>query len=304
MTSALKRMLVLTLAFALLISCFAACTIPTEYESETESETAPEEKPIEYTLTLTADKSEATRGDSVTLTAVLKAEGEEDVPSEDTEFILVSGAEYASVNGNTLKISETAPHGATVTVQAKEGASYSNTVTIKISVPLKSIVISAATEKPTAGQTVVLTKVVDPADATQTVSWTITEGADFAQIAGDALTVSETAPVGTVIKIKAASGDVESNELTLTVRSSVEEIPATAVTLTAPTLNPLVGESVVLTGKITPDNSTDSIRYEIVDGEDFASLSGSVLIISKDATAGVVIKVVAYAGDVKSSELL
>ena len=304
MTSALKRMLVLTLAFALLISCFAACDIPTEYESETESETAPEEKPIEYTLTLTADKSEATRGETVNLSAVLKAEGAEDVPSEDTEFILVSGAEYASVVGNALKISETAPHGATVTVQAKEGASYSNSITIKISVPLKSIVISAATEKPTAGQTVVLTKVVDPSDATQTISWTITEGADFATIAGDALTVSETAPVGTVIKIKAASGDVESNELTLTVRSSVEEIPATAVTLTAPTLNPLVGESVVLTGKITPDNSTDSILYEIVDGEDFASLSANVLIISKDATAGVVIKVVAYAGDVKSSELV
>ncbi|MBR6781770.1 MAG: hypothetical protein IKM33_01045 [Clostridia bacterium] len=304
MTSALKRMLVLTLAFALLISCFAACDIPTEYESETESETAPEEKPIEYTLTLTADKSEATRGESVNLSAVLKAEGAEDIPSEDTEFILVSGSEYASVVGNVLKISETAPHGATVTVQAKEGASYSNTITVKISVPLKSIVISAATDKPTAGQTIVLTKVVDPSDATQTISWTITEGAEFATVAGDALTVSETAPVGTVIKIKAASGDVESNELTLTVRSSVEEIPATAVTVTAPTLNPLVGESVVLTGKITPDNSTDSIRYEIVDGEDFASLSANVLIISKNATAGVVIKVVAYAGDVKSSELV
>lgn len=297
-------MLVLTLAFALLISCFAACDIPTEYESETESETAPEEKPIEYTLTLTADKSEATRGESVNLSAVLKAEGAEDIPSEDTEFILVSGSEYASVVGNVLKISETAPHGATVTVQAKEGASYSNTITVKISVPLKSIVISAATDKPTAGQTIVLTKVVDPSDATQTISWTITEGAEFATVAGDALTVSETAPVGTVIKIKAASGDVESNELTLTVRSSVEEIPATAVTVTAPTLNPLVGESVVLTGKITPDNSTDSIRYEIVDGEDFASLSANVLIISKNATAGVVIKVVAYAGDVKSSELV
>ena len=304
MTSVLKRIGILTITFALLLSCFTSCTIPTEYETGSETESAPEEKPIEYTLTLTADKSVATRGESVNLAAVLKAEGAEDIPSEDTDFILVSGSEYASITGNILKISETAPDGATITVQAKEGASYSNTVSIKISVPLTAIVISAATDKPTAGQTVVLTKVADPADATQTITWKITEGADIATIAGDALTVSETAEVGATIKVKAVSGDVESNELTLTVRSSVVEIPAESVTITAPTLNPLVGESVVITGQIKPDNSTDSIRYEIADGADFATLSANVLIISKEATAGVVIKVVAYAGNVKSNELV
>ena len=304
MTSVLKRIGVLAITFALLLSCFTACNILTEYESETESETAPEEEPIEYTLTLKADKTVATRGESVNLSAALTAEGEEDIPSEDTEYIIVSGSEYATISGDVLKISSSAPHGATVTVQAKEGASYSNTVSIKIDVPLKSIVISAATDKPTAGQTVVLTKVVDPSDATQTITWSITEGADYATLAGDTVTISETAEVGAVIKIKAVSGDVESNELTLTVRSSVEEIPAESVSITAPTLNPLVGDSVVITGQIRPDNSTDSIRYEITDGSDFATLSANVLIISKDATAGVVIKVVAYAGDVQSNELV
>ena len=123
MTSVLKRIGILTITFALLLSCFTSCTIPTEYETGSETESAPEEKPIEYTLTLTADKSVATRGESVNLAAVLKAEGAEDIPSEDTDFILVSGSEYASITGNVLKISETAPDGATITVQAKEGAS-------------------------------------------------------------------------------------------------------------------------------------------------------------------------------------
>lgn len=304
MTLVLKRILILTVALALLLSCFTACNIPTEYESQSESETETEEENIVYTLNLSADKTTATRGESVTLAAVLKAEGHDDIPSEDTEYIIVNGAEYASITGNVLKISATAPDGAVVTVQAKEGASYSNTVSVKISVPLTAIVISAATDKPTAGQTVVLTKVADPADATQTITWQITEGADIATITGDALTVSDTAEVGATIKLKAVSGDVESNELTLTVRSSVVEIPAESVAITAPTLNPLVGESVVITGQIKPDNSTDSIRYEIVDGADFATLSANVLIISKEATAGVVVKVVAYAGDVKSNELV
>jgi len=304
MTLVLKRILILTVALALLLSCFTACDIPTEYESQSESETETEEENIVYTLNLSADKTTATRGESVTFTAVLKAEGHDDIPSEDTEYIIVNGSEYASITGNVLKISATAPDGAVVTVQAKEGASYSNTVSVKISVPLNSIIISAATDKPVAGQTVVLTKVLDPSDAIQAISWQITEGADIATIAGDALTVSETATVGATIKVKAVSGDVESNELTLTVRSSVVEIPAESVAITAPTLNPLVGESIVITGQVKPDNSTDSIRYEIVDGADFATLSANVLIINKTATAGVVVKVVAYAGEVKSNELV
>ena len=307
MTSVLKRILVLILACALLVPCFVSCDTNQTDDPTPETDAVPEdteEERVEYTLTLTADKSVAARGETVTLSAALKAEGAEDIPSEDTDFILISGSEYASVAGNALVISETAPDGATVTVQAKEGASYSNTVSIKISVPLNAIVISAATDKPTAGQTVVLSKVVDPSDATQKITWTITEGAEIATVAGDAITVSDTAAIGSVIKIKAVSGDVVSNELTLTVRSSVEEIPAESVAITAPTLNPLVGESVVLSGQIRPDNSTDSIRYAITDGEDFASLSANVLIISKTATAGVVIKVQAFAGDAKSNELV
>lgn len=305
MTPVFKRIFILAITFALLLSCFAACDTTQSGGNGTETSTPEaEDENIVYTLNLSADKTVAVRGDSVTLTAVLKAEGHEDIPSEDTDFILVNGAEYASVTGNVLKISESAPDGATITVQAKEGASYSNTVTVKVSVPLTSIYIAAATDKPIAGQSVVITKVVDPSDATQVISWVITEGADFATMTGDVLMVSENAAEGTVIKLKAVSGEIESNEITLTVRPAVDEIPAESVTINADTLNPLVGESVIINASVKPTNTTDSVRYEIVDGADFASLSANVLVISKTATAGVVVKVVAYAGEVKSNELV
>ena len=302
MTNVLKRISILMVVLAMLLSCFAACNTTEEEETETEAET--EEETVVYTLNLKADKTTATRGDSVKLDAFFTAEGKENEPSDDAEFTIVSGSEYASIAGNILKINTNAPDGASVTVQAKEGASYSNTVTVKISVPLKSITISAATDKPIAGASIELVSVLDPTDAPQTIKWVITEGADHAKMDGNVLMVNATATIGTVIKVKATSGDITSNELTFTVRSATEEVPAVSVAITAETMNPLVGTSVAITGTIAPANSTDAITYAITEGADFATLSGNVLVISANATAGVVIKVVATAGVAKSNELV
>lgn len=303
MTSALKRIFVLVMALAMLLSCFTACNTSDGNEAETEAATTQEEEKVVYTLTLSADKSVATRGDSVILSAVLKAEGQEDIPSEDTDYIIVNGSEYATVVGNTLKISTSAPDGATVAVQAKEGASYSNTVTIKISVPIKSIVASAATDKPKAGQTVLLSKVVDPSDAIQAIEWKITAGDNIATISGDALTVSQDAEVGTVIKVKAVSGEVESNELTLTVKSTVDEKPATKITIYADAYNVIKGSAITINSTIVPSDSTDDMTLLITDGADYASTVGNVLVVSHDAPTGTVIKVVAKAGNANSEEI-
>ncbi len=317
MKMALKRILVLTLALAMLAGCFVACDTngndnpsdngnggtPTETPSNG-GDTTPTEK-VTYTLNLSADKADVLRGDTVTLTAVLKAEGQEDLPSEDTEFILVNGAEYASISDNTLTVLSTAPDGATITVQAKEGASYSNTVTIKVSVPLNGITISAATNRPVAGQNVVITKVTDPTDATQTITWEIVEGSDIAVMAGDVLMVSANAQVGDVIKLRAVSGDVQSNMLEFTVKALTEDVKVNSIRITTESLNLLAGQSAIITVTVDPVNTTEAVTLAIVDGADYAQLVGNVLIISNTATAGTTIKVQATSTDgVKSNELV
>ncbi len=308
MKAVLKRIFILAITFALLVSCFSACDNNSgnngaETESTSTQQPDTNEK-VTYTLDLSADKTVALRGDAVTLTAVLKAEGKDDIPSEDTEFILVNGSEYATVAGNVLTVLDTAPDGATITVQAKEGASYSNIVNIKVSVPLNSIAISAPTASVTAGQSVAITKVCDPTDATQIISWSITEGEDIANMAGDVLMISSEAEVGDVIKLKAVSGDVVSNELTFTVRSSVEEVKAESVTISAEVQNILAGQSVIISSAVLPANTTDTVKFTVTEGADFAQMVGNVLIVSSEVTAGTTIKVKATAGDVTSNELV
>ena len=307
MKAVLKRIFILAITFAILVSCFSACDNNSGNGSETEGTSTQQpdtDEKVTYTLDLSADKTAALRGDTVTLTALLKAEGKEDIPSEDTEFILVNGSEYATVAGNVLTVLNTAPDGATITVQAKEGASYSNTVTIKISVPLNSIAISAPTASVTAGQSVAITKVCDPTDSTKPISWSITEGASIATMAGDVLMVSSEAKVGDVIKLKAVSGNIVSNELTFTIRSSVEEVKAESITISAEVQNLLAGQSVIINSVVNPANSTDTVKFAVTEGADFAQMVGNVLVVSSKVTVGTTIKVKATAGDVQSNELV
>lgn len=309
MKTVLKRIIILAVVFAMLTSCFVACDEITggNEDTKTENTSTPvddTDEKVTYTLDLSVDKEVALRGDKVTLTAVLKAEGEEDIPSEDTEFIIVNGSDYATVSGNTLTILNTAPDGATIAVQAKEGASYSNTVMIKVSVPLNSIAISADTARPVAGQSIVINKVVDPTDATQPITWSITEGADIASMAGDVLMISESAEVDAVIKLKAISGEVESNELVFTVKSSTDEIKVNKITISADNLNLLAGQSVVITSVLDPVNTTDDITLAIIAGAEYATLVGNVLIVKNNAPAGAVIEVEATSGSIRSNELV
>ena len=164
----ITKQLLLVLIFCLLaLLVLASCDMagdPSETTSPATT-TAPT-PPVQYALHLSADKTEAVRGEQVTLTAVLRAEGKEDIPSEDTTFTIVSGAAYVSLEGNVLTVRNTAPDGATVVVQAKEGVSNSNTVSLKVRVPVESISVSAGgIQNILAGGSVQLTKTVLPAGA-------------------------------------------------------------------------------------------------------------------------------------------
>ena len=88
-------------------------------------------------VTLTADKEEATVGETVTLTPTV-------TPAETTDAVkyeITAGADLATLNGNVL----TTTGAGTVTVVAKAGTVTSNPVTITISAPTDNAVSIAVT---------------------------------------------------------------------------------------------------------------------------------------------------------------
>ena len=302
------RFLSLFLVSVMLVPTLASCDQLLADPKESTSTEAQEEvkDPVKYTLTLSADKTTVKRGDTVTLTSLLVAEGEEDLATEEAVYSIVAGGEYATSEGDKLTVLPTAPDGAKITVQASEGASYSNTVTLTVSVPAEELLISAKNnvKSPVAGQMIVLDAIVTPAGAPNNVAWVLTAGADHATLSADGvLTVSEKCPVGTEIKVKATLGALESNELTFTVRSATENIDITSITLSAPSYNVLPGTSIVISGSFEPKNATNSYELVFDAPTEFANINGNVLMIDAKAPAGTVIKVKAVADTVTSKVL-
>lgn len=289
-------LLVVSMAFGL-----AACERVESVQSDPES--IPE--PV-YAIELSADKTTALRGDEITLDTVVTCDGEvvEDasvIVGEDVlpVFEIVAGEDHVSIDGNVITVLDTAPHGLVIKAQATLGELTSNVVEISVSVPVESIVASAnGVTNVLAGNSVILSKTVTPADANVSgMTWVITEGNDLCAISGDVLIVNQRAETGSVIKVKAVCGDVESAELTLIVGFPVENISISANGVT----NVLAGNSVMLTKSVTPeDASTKGVSWVIVDGDDLCTISGDVLTVKQGVATGSEIKVKAVCGNVES----
>lgn len=289
-------LLVVSMAFGL-----AACERVESVQSDPES--IPE--PV-YAVELSADKTTALRGDEITLNTVVTCDGEvvEDasvIVGEDVlpVFEIVAGEDHASIDGNVITVLDTAPHGLIIKAQATLGELTSNVVEISVSVPVESIVASAnGVTNVLAGNSVILSKTVTPADANVSgMTWVITEGNDICAISGDVLIVNQKAETGSVIKVKAVCGDVESAELTLIVGFPVESISISANGVT----NVLAGNSVMLTKTVTPeDASTKGVSWVIVEGDDLCTIAGDVLTVKQGVATGSEIKVKAVCGNVES----
>ena len=253
----------------------------------------------EYKLVLSADKTDVVRGNTVTLTAVFKAEGKEDMAAEEVTYTITAGADIATLEANVLTVLNTAKHGDVIKVKATEGATESNEITLKVSVPTESITVSAnGVTNVLAGGNVLLTKTSLPEGSAADATWTITEGADIATLAGDVLLVNANATTGAVIKVKAVAGEISSDELVFTVG-----YPLDTITLELPgSANVKNGNSVQLTVKLNPGNATDA-DYEIVfvEGADFAVISGNLVTVKEDAPLGSVIKVKAVTATKESN---
>ena len=245
---------------------------------------------------LTADKTTATPGETVTFSSTL-----DDQPVNEATYSINEGAEYATITGNKLTVNSDAKAGARIQVVAKTANLTSNTVTVTVTVPVEGIEVSAngiANVMP--GGSVILQKNVTPAGASDPIEWVIEEGTDIAAISGDVLVANANAPIGSLIKVYAKCGDIRSNSLTFTVG-----VPVTAVEISAiGSLEVVKGNTVTMTETVAPaDASAAAVTYVIVEGTEYATITGKTLIVNSDAPTGATIKVKATVGTVESNVL-
>lgn len=267
-------------------------------ETACENKCECKEQPVIFSLVIEASKTEATRGETVTLTASLKSADSSENITDDVEFSIVSGAESASLSGNVLTIKATANHGDVIKIKAHEGATDSNVVEIVVNVPVTEITLSAnGVTNVTAGNSVVIGTTVLPEGASKDVQLAITEGADSAMLSGNVLVVNANATTGTLIKVKAVSGSVESNELVFVVGYPLETI-----TVVTTQTNVIAGQSAQLNVTIDPENATNGkYTWVFVEGGEYANVFNNLLTVNANAPTGAKIALKAVAGDVESN---
>lgn len=172
--------------------------------------------PKNYKIEISASTLEAEAGDTVELSYQVTPPALDKVVT----WAIVQGEEIAEIEGNTLTISEEAEPNAEIQIKATLEKSESNTLKIKVIKLVESVTISASSNLVEPGETVDLTAVVTPEDATNiNVQWVIVEGNEFASVdtSKNQLFVRASAAPGSVVKVKAVNGDVESDTLTITV---------------------------------------------------------------------------------------
>lgn len=170
----------------------------------------------EYTIEISASTTEAKAGEEVTLSYTLTPEADHKV----VNWVFVKGEEFATLEDLKLIILEEAAPGAEIVLKATLEDVVSNQITIKVVKPVESLAVSASSNLVEPGQAVNLIAEVTPDDATDiNVQWVITEGSDFGSIdtqKNQLFVYSNTAP-GSVIKVKAVNGNVQSDVILITV---------------------------------------------------------------------------------------
>lgn len=242
-------------------------------------------------LTIQADKTTVSAGQSVTFSPLLK-KGEEVSSPSGVTYAITEGADYATITGNTLTVNESAPNGAEIKVKATAGELTSNIVTITVANPLTALAITSdKSGEVDRGSFVNLTLIKTPDDSADPISWVIVEGGDKATVAENKLFINGDAIGGTVIKVKAVSGSIESNVLTFTVKLNQEELNNNRFILRFDEDNVVLDKN----GLVSPTLSvsvyngnfeevTDQIiDFVVLEGDEFLSISANDNICSLTA---------------------
>ena len=255
---------------------------------------------VGYPLTGIAISSTATNvisGQSALINVTINPEN-----STNANYVwtFVEGGDYASFVGNALAVNANAPTGAVIKVKAVAGSIESNVLTFIVGYPLEEIKISSPVTNIISGQSTNIKVTVKPENSTNAkYTWTFISGGDYAYFDENALVIKANAPTGTVIKVKAVAGSIESNEL-----SFIVGYPLESIAIDSPLTNVMNGQSTPIGVTINPTNATNaSITWTFVEGGDYASVVGNNLTVKANAPTGAVIKVKAVAGSIESNVL-
>ncbi len=269
----------------LLILCLAILLVTAMFGCSTDAE-----------LKISADKTTVKPGEAVTLSACIG-----DKEAKDVTFEITEGKALATLSGNVLTVNADTPDNSVISVVAKSDDNVSETLTVKVDVPLNTIVISAGgATNLQSGSSVVLKKTLDAAAALDPVTWVITEGETLCAIANDVLVVNANAATGSVIKVKAVSGTVESNELSFTVGYPLQKLEAQILG----SANVEAGSSRGLAAALTPANATNAdVKWVLTEGETLATVTNNILTVNTGAPVGSRIALKAVSGSIESNVL-
>ncbi|MBQ8424821.1 MAG: Ig-like domain-containing protein [Clostridia bacterium] len=215
---------------------------------------------------------------------------------------VTQGSEYAEVVNNTLVIKAGTPYGTIIKVKAESGTLESeNELEFQYGVKVASVVINTAGSLEVIHvNTVGLNATISPSNATEkTVTWSVTENSEYAEISNNALVVKEGTPYGTIIKIKATVDGVESNELSVQYGVAV-----TSVTISATSEVIVSGNTVGLNAVVNPSNATEkTVSWMVIQGANNADIVNNTLVVKAGTPYGTIIKVKAICDGVESNEL-
>ena len=244
-----------------------------------------------------SDVTNILAGQSQILSATIKPTGAE----SDVVYSIIEGAESADIQGNVLVVKNGAKTGAKIKVQATVGEKESNVLTFTVGYPLTDLEIESAVTNILEGSTAQLFVTKTPANATDAdYKLEVVEGKDYVIVMGDTITVKAGTPTGTKIKVKAVSGEIESDAVEFTVGYPLEEIKISLVGST----NIEPGKTAEIKVTLNPTNTTNGDHtWEFTAGGELADMVGDTIVIDDDAPIGSIIKLVAKTATKTSNEI-
>lgn len=228
----------------------------------------------ENALSISSNTNTAQREQIVDITVTLTEDGKA-IDAAEADLTITKGADAATLVGTKLTINEDAAHGTEIEIVATYKDLTSNTLKIRVEIPVTDLTISADKSAVSAGSSLALKVDILPVGLNVDVEWTVTEGAALCDIVNNRLYVHDDAADGSTIKVQAKSGNVTSNELTFTVGADGETflLFLSQTALTVDTRNEeaaLPLEVEIFDSNLQP--VSNNVTFEVISGAEFLSL--------------------------------
>ena len=225
-------------------------------------------------------KSTLNSGNAVSLNAKV-------TPSNATNpkvtWEIVEGSDLCIISGNVLIVNDNVGSDEVIKVKAVADGVSSNVLTFTINPFILDVKVSLTSDKVKAyaGEVVTFTTnvVANSEEYDEEITYEITEGKDLATISNDGkLTINSDANNGGSVKVVSKSGSFTSNEVEIELGIKVTGVEASANSYTI-----TEGNAVNLKATVLPENAdSKTVTWEIVEGEEYALIAGSVLIVNDE----------------------